>query len=162
MKIHVLSKHQFDELMKRNELSDKNIEREKDLWLISINDSVGTKEKPFFSKNHHNAIRFFFDDVDKNILIKKKGQKRGKLVKAFTERQGRTLFRFLKRISPNEKTQIIVHCSAGISRSGAIGEFCADYFKMKHSEFKKMNPHTHPNHRVLRLLNREYRKILFK
>lgn len=51
-----------------------------------------------------------------------------------------------------DKQQFIVHCSAGISRSGAVGTFINDYFGLDYSTFRKTNPQVQPNPFVLRTL----------
>lgn len=52
---------------------------------------------------------------------------------------------------PGNET-LVVHCDAGISRSGAVGSFASDYFGLNYEEFKKMN-RVLPNYHVRRLLN---------
>lgn len=53
------------------------------------------------------------------------------------------LFRFIEK--NKDKKQWIVHCTAGISRSGAVGEFLADYFGISYHLFKRDNPQVKPN-----------------
>ncbi len=50
---------------------------------------------------------------------------------------------------------MIVHCAAGVSRSGAVGLFVRDYFSLDYSEFKRQNPHIVPNLWVSKVLREE-------
>jgi len=47
---------------------------------------------------------------------------------------------------------VIVHCAAGVSRSGAVGSFLAEYYGVGWEDFKRMNPQISPNQYVLKLL----------
>ena len=39
----------------------------------------------------------------------------------------------------------LIHCTAGVCRSGAVGEVLSEYFGINYFEFKKDNPKTRPN-----------------
>lgn len=49
---------------------------------------------------------------------------------------------------------LVVHCAAGISRSGAVATFACDYCRLDYAEFLKNNPCLYPNQFVLRTLHR--------
>lgn len=149
MKIFVLSKRHFDHLMIKEGLTNDNVEKNIKAFFISINDSCGTDEVPHFT-DKHNVKVLFFDDVDKDEVIQRKN-KETLIAKAFSEEQGRDLIKFIDR--HRNKKVCIIHCAAGISRSGAVGEFINDYVGNKYEDFKKDNPHTLPNGHVLRTLN---------
>jgi len=100
-------------------------------------------EPSYFKSNHPNVITMTFDDIGNEI--------EGYLV--FTKIMAKELFQFIKR-NKNRKT-CVVHCSAGISRSGAVGSFIQGYCDGDWEQFKKNNPHILPNGRVLRMLNQE-------
>lgn len=70
--------------------------------------------------------------------------------------QAKKIIQFLERIKHQEDGTLIVHCTAGISRSGAVGTFACDYFGLNYLEFKRNNPYILPNPYVLRLLNNEW------
>lgn len=72
--------------------------------------------------------------------------------KAITQEQIQELYDFIYQ--NKDKKTCYVHCSAGISRSGAVGTFINDLFGEPYFEFKKRNPYIHPNGRILRLLHR--------
>jgi len=48
----------------------------------------------------------------------------------------------------------VLHCTAGISRSGAVGGFIADYLGIYYKDFKIDNPQVQPNALVKKLLTR--------
>jgi predicted protein tyrosine phosphatase len=48
--------------------------------------------------------------------------------------------------------QWLLHCTAGISRSGAVGGFVADYLGVSYLDFKRANPRICPNALVSNLL----------
>ena len=74
--------------------------------------------------------------------------------RAMTEQQGKQIIEFIKKIDPEKTEYLIMHCFAGISRSGAVGTFCAEYFKdyIDIQEFKITNFRIDPNPHVLRIL----------
>ena len=55
----------------------------------------------------------------------------------------------------NEDSVLVVHCDAGISRSGAVGTFAVDYFGLNYNDFIKDNPGLSPNSFVSRILRRK-------
>lgn len=136
IKVAVLSKLRFDELM----------EERKDLMFISINDTLGTDAVPYFN-NHKNVKVLYFDDVEEDLETNQG------TAKAFTKQQAAEIIDFLEQ--NKQATTCIVHCTAGISRSGAVGLFVNDYFGADYDTFKVLNPHTLPNGKVTQLLNRE-------
>lgn len=59
----------------------------------------------------------------------------------------------------NEDDVLLVHCDAGISRSGAVGEFANDYLGLNYYTFVRTNPQVNANGYVLRLLREQRDKI---
>jgi predicted protein tyrosine phosphatase len=57
-----------------------------------------------------------------------------------------------------EKQIFIVHCGAGISRSGAVATFINDLYGNSYKEFFNDNRHIQPNFTILRRLRQEYNK----
>ncbi len=145
MKVFVTNKDTFDTIMQMRGITDANVGEHSKTFFISINDSCGTDEQPYFKEEHANVKTIFFDDIEEDIKHPKYG-----LIKAFNKEQANELVRFIE--ANKDKESCIVHCSAGISRSGAVGAFINDYFKGDCHEFKEMNPHILPNGHVLRRL----------
>jgi predicted protein tyrosine phosphatase len=153
MKIIVLNKKDFNDLMLKYGITDDNVEQRKDDVFISINNTYGDNSS-FFNSNKNNVKIMYFDDCERNsiTLIENKPVN----VKAFTKKQAKELFNFIKKNI--NKNNWIIHCSAGISRSGAVGTFINDYFGLNWFEFKNNNPKVIPNNLILRLLKREMYK----
>jgi len=149
-KILVWSKPQFNEIMGKMGISDKNVEETfKDVALISINDTHGNWSQSWFDQDHSNVLRLWFDDVEQDT--DKFSPTNQEKVKAFTVEDAKSIRKFLK--DNKKKETFIVHCSAGISRSGAVGQFICDFFRVDRTEFLRNNPHILPNGRVTRMLN---------
>lgn len=145
----------FNEYMSSNKINDKNIDKklkDKNVYLISIVDSFKDL-KPWFKKDHKNVLNLVFDDVNDD--------KEWKKCKVFNEEIANKIIDFLETTNTND-CQFIIHCAAGVSRSGAVGEFVSDFIKMKYSDFKRKNPHICPNKTVSRILRKVYRERLNK
>ena len=67
-----------------------------------------------------------------------------------TEEQAIEIVAFLKKFS--HKKKLLIHCDAGISRSGAVGFFACRYYGLDELEFIKNNPYIYPNPYVFNLL----------
>lgn len=91
------------------------------------------------AKDNHLTQRFY--DLEYDIGANK----------AMSEEQAQELYDFI--IKNKEKYSCIVHCSAGVSRSGAIGEFINDLFGLPYERFKRINPRISPNIHIKTLLN---------
>lgn len=151
MIVTITSKQAFDKHLQLKGVSDDNIHERTDLFIISINDTRGTPEIPYFKKQHENVLTIFFDDVEKDIEDEKYGK-----IEAFSYGQAQQIIYFIK--ANKHRAKCLLHCAAGVSRSGAVGAFINDYFLGDHVEFKKRNPHIYPNGYVLSLLNRVLRE----
>lgn len=73
----------------------------------------------------------------------------------FSEEQASSIVKFLDKIKLIEEIKLlVVHCAAGISRSGAVGLFACRYYQLDEKLFMKCNPHIAPNPYVLDVLKR--------
>lgn len=157
MKVTVLPKRIFDNTMAENGITEENVEVQ-DVMLISIIGTFEPDDVPdpsYFKADKSNVKIIYFDDVeeDQDVQI---GSDRIHRAKAFTETQAREIRDFI--IKNENKSHCIVHCQAGISRSGAVGTFVNDAFGEDYFVFMRNNPNVMPNHRVLRTL----KKILYE
>lgn len=157
MRVEVLPKIVFNALMSYSGINDTNVESHDDCIFISINNTEliesSDSRKSYFNGNKKNLLILSFDDCDEDLYLN--GVLRAKCI---IETQAKEIVDFLQSQDKNKITKCYVHCSAGISRSGAVGAFVSDYFGCKYSDFKKVNPFVHENHKVLLLLNRELRE----
>jgi predicted protein tyrosine phosphatase len=120
--------------------------------VISVN-SVRIPEEPPFSKQYwtaDNVLILRFDDVDDP------GSEFQQSGHAMTAADADAIAGFVDSPYPRP---IIVHCTAGISRSGAIGTCLNEYFNKKlsqdetaHQAFLIAHPHINPNLHVMKLL----------
>lgn len=152
MNILVLSKPEFNDLMNQHIKEEKNVDKEpfSKIAFISINDTSGMWGTSWFSEDHPNVLRLWFDDTSKDGVPSPTIESSS--TKAMTIDQAKQIVEFIKK--NKDAKQFIVHCSAGISRSGAVGEFIADYIGFDRNEFLRDNPAIHPSPYVSSLLKR--------
>ena len=121
--------------------------------IISINSVSFPAEPPPFSEEFlhaENLLVLYFDDVDE-------GQPH-----AMTPEQAKRIVDFVRIEDPRP---IFVHCTAGISRSGAVGEVLNWYFNRyleddqeDYQRFQLMHRDLVPNAHVRRLLLTEFQR----
>ena len=126
-----------------------------DYWhLISI---YGEEDKVFLTSSNIKKLKDiglgryaslnFWDITDKDLSGI---QERFPNAKLFNEPHAQVVIELLDKIQKEEKdSYLIVHCAAGISRSGAIGTFACDYCHLDYHEFTKSNPSIMANQYVL-------------
>ena len=119
MKIRVLS-IMFFEKIKGTPTEVELLEKSK---IISINSSCGVDDTPPFSPellNHPHLLTLTFDDIcsEPETL-----EDLGNAV-LFNETMAEQIMRFVD----DGRLPLLVHCTAGISRSGAVGEVLNWYF----------------------------------
>jgi predicted protein tyrosine phosphatase len=142
--VYIMGRDHFKSVMEMNNVTNDNVE-EKDIFFISINNTNEPEYKPHF-ENKSNVLVQYFDDLDEDV------EDKGLLFKAFTEEQGKELIAFIDK--NKHKKQCILHCTAGISRSGAIGTFVSLYLGGDYDKFKRDNPYISPNAHVMSILNK--------
>ncbi len=116
-----------------------------DMCVIEVLDTMsGINQKPFFSYNSPRVLIQSFDDVDGSI-----GD-----AQPISMEQADEIYKFI--VSNKDCTKFIVHCAAGISRSGAIGMFIYDYLKSIGEDKVRFPEYSfvRPNIRVSSMLNR--------
>jgi len=160
--ILVLSRHDFKKFV-----SGLTPEQKESYAFISIHEPIGHTGKEMFGGSSetildsaHNVLNLWFDDAEEEIplnhqLWRKFGVENTEAdeMKLFNEDMANTIFEFVKA-NENAKGWIL-HCTAGINRSGAVGGFLADYFGINYLEFKGYNPQVVGNSLVKKLLTRK-------
>jgi rhodanese-related sulfurtransferase len=151
LKIYICSKVQFNNIIKDNNIDDLNIESFKKAIFICIDNTEGNDfySEPIFKDNHLNVLHLKFDDVEIDINEDVKA-------KSITKEQAKEIVDFLYK--NKDKELLFVHCTSGISRSGAVGLFALDYFNGDKEHFKTYNKHICLNQKVLRLLKQNYKQ----
>jgi len=149
IKIYVFPKVQFQEIMDKNDINDESVDDITKYAFICINDFSGDYyHDPIFRHSHHNVLTLFFDDVRNELEFSPTNS--GK-IRAFTEEDAKNIIKFLD--SNRHIKVLMIHCAAGISRSGAVGQFALDYLQGDKEFFAINNKHILPNAEVLRILN---------
>lgn len=153
---YALSYHQFCATMDVAAINDTNVGTKKSA-LIEIMGEQDLLSAPFhFKEDHPNVLRLVFDDIDEPLHVPLLGEfvdgREYIPVVPMTEEQGRQIVDFVK--ANKDAYNFIVHCAAGISRSGAIVKFINEYFDGEEWYFRHLNPHTRPNARILNILRR--------
>jgi predicted protein tyrosine phosphatase len=147
--VKVFSKSEFINYITKLEISDDTVEMFPGIAIISITkaDAISAFKKPF-KKEHKNVLHLAFNDAGENDTD------------TFTVEHAEQILEFLKE--HKDKSLYLVHCDAGISRSGAVGEFIVNFEGLSYYRFKKDNPKVLPNPFILKtlnklLLNKEYK-----
>lgn len=140
-------------LVIENYIKDDNASYWENWSLISISTSeeqiVPDKEN-LLHKGCNDFLECVFADVtDKEYNEFKKFYP----IELFSKETARKIIDFINKIKGFSDI-LVVHCDAGISRSGAVGLFACRYLKMSENEFRKQN-RVLPNMYVLGVLNEE-------
>lgn len=156
MKINVLNRFDFKDLMITNNITKDNVGDLENTFLISINDTQGIYSESYFEGvKSDNLLVLHFDDTTSPLKIKIKKTGEEFISQPMTEDQGKEIISFFKSIRDkiDENTQLIVHCSAGQNRSGSVGKFAVDFFEYDMGKFNRDNPMVKGNSVVTRTLN---------
>ena len=140
-----MSQDRFDKMCLKRKINDYNVDDLTNEAFISITGTNGyIPDKHYFLNNHKNVLNVEFDDVDKDTKIA------DLLFKAITQEQADRIVNF---IAQNIGKDFYIHCTAGISRSGAVGSFIHDFFNNDNS-VELIHRGIHPNVEVLAKLKR--------
>jgi len=100
------------------------------------------------------SMSFDFWDITESEVesLEQQGQK----YVLFNKTDARRIVGMLQEIKEQEEDSVlIIHCHAGISRSGAVGVFATEFFGYDYREFMLDNPQVAPNSMILRILREE-------
>ncbi len=149
MIVVALSKHNFKAYINEKGITTENVELLNDVAFISINDQNSSTLPPF-PEGHKNVKTLIFADADFDKVVPIIGANRNELIKAFTIEQARDLYSFI--VVNSHKKVMMIHCTMGISRSGAVAAFISDLSHENYMDLKNRNPQIIPNVHVLKLL----------
>ncbi len=148
MRIFTQSKLQFNKTLAQANITNENISGKKDMIFISINNSKNDKS---ILKNNSNVLVLYFDDI---IALNSNSTYFFKDCKLFSNKQAKMVVNFVDKYK-NIADGCLIHCSAGVSRSGAIATFINEYLNRDNEQFLLDNPHIYPNQFVLNLLKKQ-------
>ena len=150
MKIRVLPRKFFEKLKG----TPTEVELLENAKIISINSSWGFDDTPPFSEellNHPHLLNLTFDDICNEPETP---EDQGNAV-LFNAAMAQQIMRFVD----DGELPLLVHCTAGISRSGAVGEVLNWYFNRylernadDDEEFVQNNRQIQPNTIVRRIM----------
>jgi len=159
MKILIYGKREFNKFMVFNGIDDINVESQ-DTMFVSINNVylpemyLGKEGiRSYFKRNHSNVLIMNFGDFSETAAdnLLKEGY-----TGVFNDFRAKKLYEFIKK--NKNKSLAVIHCGAGVSRSGAVGTFIWDLYgknSMTWDEFIRKNPRIEPNQHILKLLHKQ-------
>jgi len=130
MNVLILNEEKFKETYPR-------LKSRKDMFFISIIDPDNKKKSLFREKSNYKTWKFYDLEYDINNY------------KAISYEQAREIRDFI--VNNLDKT-LVVHCGAGIARSGAIGEFYWELLGGSYKDLIEKYKWISPNGRVLTYL----------
>jgi predicted protein tyrosine phosphatase len=151
----------FNQGLSDRNITDENVGSLKKTCFIQIQGWVDAQSLGFhFKKEHHNVLTVYFDDIDVRVdlpIIHPDGTIEPRQAVPMCEGQARSIVEFVLR--NKDKESFLVHCHAGVSRSGGVTEWIAEFLGIPWTEYRRRNPHTSPNKRIVRLLREAYHDI---
>ena len=91
---------------------------------------------------------FEFHDITQKKFkaLKKSYPKAKKQLKLFTESQAKDMLEYIDKYNNDDRdTMLVIHCEAGVSRSGAVGLFACGYLGIDIVRFRALHPTINPN-----------------
>ena len=99
-----------------------------------------------------NVLNLWFHDTDPEAEIVWMASSPQYEEVLFDEAMAESIKRFV--LANKDKKQWVIHCTAGVCRSGAVGECISDFFGNDYVMFKRDNPQIKPNVFVKKVLNK--------
>ena len=116
---------------------------------------VDPEEEPIFLADTDRIITVRFHDLDPFWPVDPERDPRPSYVFMSEEDAKRIVDHVVRFHEHPERWECLVHCMAGVSRSGAVGTFIQRVAGIPAEHFLTQNTGLHPNRYVLKLLMRE-------
>jgi len=117
----------------------------------------------------HNALTVYFGDftVDSYHAMRESySEKQWRKIILFDEQMARDIIEFIDKINKMAIPVLIVHCQAGVSRSGAVGTYTMrflgldeKFFREVHEKYINPNPHVYDTLCKISPLKGEYERF---
>ena len=137
-----------------NDPSDKTKEQFASLYSSRIGFiGISAHDEPHLIPDLPNHLRLHFNDINPSRFSE---HTEAEILLGPNEAHAREIYNFVEAIqSREEEWAVFVHCSAGISRSGAISRWIEDATgAMGEEKFREANKQIQPNATLLRMLHR--------
>lgn len=150
--------------MEKKGINDETVEQYPTTCFISINEPA-EEDQHYFRKEHPNVLTMYFHDVIDDgcydvYLHGYDNETQEPIYRPlifFSEEMAKIVLDFFENAKKNGCQSVLVHCTAGISRSGAVTTFAREFFGCpNYLTFKSENPQIIPNYTVLSRLRNEY------
>lgn len=122
---------------------------------IQINEPVHSGKELFggcsdpIMGNCLNVLNLWFDDAEENLPLLN-----GDELILFNDEMADQILEF---VHTNRQAKMwMIHCTAGICRSGAVGEVLSEYFQIPYQDFRYYNPQVNPNILVKNILRKKF------
>ncbi len=152
-KVYAVDFQTFNNMMKERGITDENVNEWKSTAFIEIQARADIEDMPecdfYFKKDSDNVIRMEFDDTTKDFDHEEDGKIRK--VRIITDEDAKRLAEF---INNNIEKSFLVHCHAGVSRSGAVIKYIWEKKDLPLQELLDNNPYIHPNFEILSKLRK--------
>lgn len=134
-------------------------------YFISIVDPAADN---VFAGGHQRAITLRFDDVSPDMFetverfekICAEMESMGRPFQLFSASQAAEIVAFVRQLhAADAEVNLHVHCTLGVSRSGAIAIYAAKACNLDLADFAALNPQIHPNTLVLKMLSQATQAI---
>ena len=122
------------------------------VFVVSI---VDPEEAPIFAADTDRIVTLRFHDLDHDWPVDPERDPRPSYVFMSEEDATRIVDHVIRFHEHPERWECLVHCMAGVSRSGAVGTFIQRVAGIPAEHFLTQNTGLHPNRYVLKLLMRE-------
>ena len=116
---------------------------------------VDPEEEPIFEEDTERIITLKFHDLDPQWPVDPERDPRPSYVLMNADHAQQIVAHVLKFHEHPERWECLVHCMAGVSRSGAVATFVQRLAGVPAEHFLTQNAGLHPNGYVLKLLMRE-------
>lgn len=155
--IYVFPKYEIRSLIE----SDRRLETDLPWHLISIYGEPtdkciadGEDFKILQEKGCTDVLELYFSDVtdEQYRAIVQRYPEMKSEIKLFSADQAKEIVSYLKDINQKSDSILIAQCSAGISRSGAVGTFACRFLGLDEKILRMNNPFINPNAYVYDLL----------
>jgi len=119
---------------------------------------VDPEEEPIFEQDTDRIITLRFHDLDPQWPVDPERDPRPSYV-FMSEEDAKLIVDYVLRFHQHPESWVcLVNCTAGVSRSGAVGTFVQRVARIPREQFITTNPVLHPNKYVLALLMVELAK----